>query len=133
MGRAWTHKVNVIFGGLFTRPNFFKILPKGKQKGKTKRRKKEGVFSKVVERKKVKVKKGNLKKKKKTSASERSERAGGVWGPSPSAFTRGGYCSQNKSSKGKVTFSPAFPALPALAVLASFAAAELAAPSYRRR
>ena len=86
-----------------------------------------------MERKKVKVKKGNLKKKKKTSASERSERAGGVWGPSPSAFTRGGYCSQNKSSKGKVTFSPAFPALPALAVLASFAAAELAAPSHRRR
>ena len=36
-----------------------------------------------MERKKIKVKRGNLKKKKKTSASERSERAGGVWGALP--------------------------------------------------
>ena len=84
LGRAWTHKVNVFFFEKFVRPTFFLIFTKGKQKGNTKGTRKEGVFSKVVERKKVKVKKGSLKKKeKKKGASERSERAGGVWGALP--------------------------------------------------
>ena len=109
MGRAWTHKVNVIFGGLFTRPNFFKILPKGKQKGKTKRRKKEGVFSKVVERKKVKVRRGNLKKKKKkrARASVASE-PGGSGGPPPALLLAGGIAVRTNLQREKLRFRPLF-------------------------
>ena len=86
LGRAWTHRVNVIFLGLFTEPNFLKIETKGKQKRKTRRRKKEGVFSKVVEQKKVKVKKGNLKKKKNRARASVASEPGGSGGHSPQRF-----------------------------------------------
>ena len=59
LGRAWTHKVNVIFWDFFQGQFFFKFKQKENRMGKRKEQKKEGVFSKVVERKKVKGKREN--------------------------------------------------------------------------